>query len=384
MLEALITEFEAVEDPRDPCKVEHRLIDILVIAVGAVLGAAESFEDMADYGRCKEAWLRGFLALPNGIPSHDTFRRVFMLIDPDRFERVFLAWVRSAFAPGETEPDRPRQVAVDGKTLRRSRDRGKGWPALQLVSAYATEHGITLGQAAVPPGAGERAAVPALLDGLDLKGCLVTLDAGFCQKEIAGRIRARDADYLVCLKANHKKLHAAVRGWFETRCFAPGAPHYLPAHDNADAGHGRWVRRRVFACHELDALPGLRDWPDVRAVLAVATIRSHRQGRIQTTAEIRYFLTSAAGLDAGRLGRAVQRHWTVENGLHWVLDVVFGEDACRVTERRAARNLACLRRIALHLARADQARAASLRRKRKQAAWDDAYMAQLIQPDLMR
>ena len=151
MLEALITGFEAVEDPRDPCRVEHRLIDILVIAVCAVLGAAESFEDMADYGRCKHAWLKRFLALPNGIPSHDTFRRVFMLIDPDAFERVFLAWVRSVFAPGEPGPDQFRQVAVDGKTLRRSRDRGKGWHPLQLVSAYATEHGIALGQAVVPP-----------------------------------------------------------------------------------------------------------------------------------------------------------------------------------------------------------------------------------------
>jgi predicted transposase YbfD/YdcC len=383
MLEALITEFGAIEDPRDPCRVEHRLIDILVIAVCAVIGAAESFEDMADYGRCKHAWLRRFLALPNGIPSHDTFRRVFMLIDPDRFERVFLAWVRSVFAPDETEPDRPRQVAVDGKTLRHSRDRGKGWHPLQLVSAYATEHGITLGQAAVPAGAGERAAIPGLLDGLELAGCLVTLDAGFCQKEIACQVRAKEADYLVCLKGNQKKLHAAVRAWFEARCLARGAPDYLPADDSADAGHGRLVRRRVFVCRELDALPGLRDWPDVRAVIAVETIRSHRRGRFATTREVRYFLTSAEP-DAVRLGRAVRNHWRVENGLHWVLDVVFAEDACRVTERRAARNLACLRRIALHLARADQARDASLRRKRKQAAWDDAYMARLIQPDLVR
>lgn len=383
MLEALITEFEAVEDPRDASRVEHRLIDILVIAVCAVLGQAESFEDMADYGRCKHEWLKRFLALPNGIPSHDTFRRVFLLIDPDRFERVFLAWVRSVFAPDEPEPARPRQVAIDGKVLRHSRDRGKGWHPLQLVSAYATEHGITLGQAAVPPGAGERAAVPALLAGLDLAGCLVTLDAGFCQREIAREIRAREADYLLCLKRNQKKLHAAVSVWFDQRCFARGAPDYLPADDRADAGHGRLARRRVFVCRELDALAGLRDWPDVRAVIAVETIRSHRRGRFATTREVRYFLTSAEP-DAARLGRAVRNHWRVENGLHWILDVVFAEDDCRVRERRAARNLACLRRIALHLARADRARQASLRRKRKQAAWDDAYMARLIQADIMR
>src|SRR4051812_44968306 len=278
MLEALIAELASIEDPRCGWKVEHRLIDILVIAVCAVLGEAETFEDIALYGRCKEAWLRGFLALPNGIPSHDTFRRIFLLIDPDAFERVFLAWVRSVFAPGETEPDQLRQVAVDGKTLRHFRDRGKGWHPLRLVSAYATGHGITLGQATVPPGAGERAAVPALLDGLDLTGCLVTLDAGFCQKGIAREIRARDADYLVCLKGNQKKLHAAVRAWFDQRCFARGAPDHLPD-DGAGAGHGRLARRRVFVCRELDALPGLRDWPDVRAVLAVEAIRGHRRGR---------------------------------------------------------------------------------------------------------
>src|SRR4051794_12142370 len=226
MLDALITEFEAIEDPRDPCRVEHRLIDILIIAVCAVLGQAESFEDMADYGRYKEAWLRRFLALPNGIPSHDTFRRVYMLIDPDAFERVFLAWVRSAFAAR----DRAGPAAAgggrrqDAAALPRPRE---GLAPVQLVSAYATGHGITLGQAAVPPGAGERAAVPALLDGLDLTGCLVTLDAGFCQKGIAREIRARDADYLVCLKANQRKLHAAVRAWFDQRCLARGVPDYL-------------------------------------------------------------------------------------------------------------------------------------------------------------
>lgn len=383
MIQKLIEQLEAVTDPRDPCKIEHRLIDILVIAVCAVIGEADSFEDMADYGRCKEGWLRRFLALPNGIPSHDTFRRVFLLIDPASFERCFLYWVQAVLAPGEATPDQPRQVAIDGKILRRSSHQGRSWRPLHLVSAYATEQGITLGQAAVPAKAGELAAIPDLLDGLDLEGCLVTLDAGFCQKEIVRKLRARHADYLVCLKGNQKKLHAAVRAWFDTRCFARGAPDHLPAHDSFDDGHGRLVRRRVLACRELAALPALQDWPDVQAVLAVETIRGHRQGRIKTTTEIRYFLTSAK-LDPERLGQAVRRHWRIENGLHWVLDVIFAEDRCRVSDRHAARNLACLRKIALHLARADHVRQASLRRKRKQAAWDDSYMAQLIQADLMR
>src|SRR3954467_12128566 len=188
MLEALITEFEAIEDPRDPRKVEHRLVDILVIAVCAVIAAAESFEDMADYGRCKEAWLRGFLALPNGIPSHDTFRRVFTLIDPDAFERVFLGWVRSVFRLGE---DGPRQVAIDGKTVRRSFDRKHGRSPLHLVSAYATEGGLVLAQRAAEEKRGGLPVLPELLDGLDLRGCLASLDALACQPAIARHVLAR-------------------------------------------------------------------------------------------------------------------------------------------------------------------------------------------------
>src|SRR3954470_9425663 len=221
MLEALITEFEAIEDPRDPRKVEHRLVDILAIAVCAVIAAAESFEDMADYGRCKEAWLRGFLALPNGIPSHDTFRRVFTLIDPDAFERSFLAWVRAVFRP---EEGAPRQVAIDGKTVRGSFDRKKGRSPLHLVSAYATERGLVLAQRAAETKGGELAVLPDLLDGLDLEGCLVSLDALACQPEVAERILGRGGDYLLALEGNRRKAHAEVKAWFAANAFAPGAP----------------------------------------------------------------------------------------------------------------------------------------------------------------
>src|SRR5436305_14960805 len=192
MLDALIKELAAIEDPRCAWKVEHRLIDILVIAVCAVLGEAESCEDIALYGRCKEAWLRGFLALPNGIPSHDTFRRVFTLIDPEAFERSFLGWVRAVFRPDE---DGPRQVAIDGKTVRRSFDRKHGRSPLHLVSAYATEDGIVLVQRAAESKRGELAAIPDLLDGLDLRGCLVSLDALACQAGIAERVTDRARDY---------------------------------------------------------------------------------------------------------------------------------------------------------------------------------------------
>jgi predicted transposase YbfD/YdcC len=378
MLEALITELEAIEDPRCGWKVEHRLIDVLVIAVCAVLGEAESFEDIALYGRCKHAWLARFLALPNGIPSHDTFRRVLTLVDPEAFERCFLGWVRAVFRSDE---DTPRQIAIDGKTVRGSFDRKHGRSPLHLVSAYATEHGLVLAQRAAEEKRGELTVLPDLLDGLDLEGCLVSLDALACRPEVAERIVGRGGDYLLALKGNRRKAHAEVKGWFATNAFALGAP-LRPCLDAFDESHGRLVRRRVFACADLSVFGTLADWPGVRAVLATETIRGI-PGRGKVTAEIRHYLSSAK-LPSEALAAAIRNHWRVENGLHWVLDVTFREDASRVRDRNAGRNLALLRRIALNLARAEHTRSASLRRKRKQAAWDDTYMARLIQPDLMR
>src|SRR5919107_3995435 len=257
MLEALITELEAIEDPRCGWKVEHRLLDILVIAVCAVLGEAESFEDIALYGRCKHAWLARFLALPNGIPSHDTFRRVLMLVDPEAFERCFLGWVRAVFRPDEGAP---RQIAIDGKTVRRSFDRKHGRSPLHLVSAYATEHGLVLAQRATASKGGELAVLPELLDGLDLEGCLVSLDALACQPGIAERVVGRGGDYLLALKGNRKKAHAEVEAWFAANAFAPGAP-LRPCFDAFDDGHGRLVRRRVFACTDLAPFTTLQGWP---------------------------------------------------------------------------------------------------------------------------
>jgi predicted transposase YbfD/YdcC len=378
MIERLVDCLEALPDPRDPCKVEHRLIDVLVIAVCAVIGEAESFEDIADYGRCKRAWLAQFLALPNGIPSHDTFRRVLTLVDPDAFERSFLGWVRAVFRP---EEDAPRQVAIDGKTVRRSFDRKQGRSPLHLVSAYATEHGLVLAQRAAEEKKGELAVLPDLLEGLDLEGCLVSLDALACHPEVAGRIVGRGGDYLLALKGNRRKAHAEVTAWFAANAFALGAP-LRPCFDAFDDGHGRLVRRRVFACSDVGVFTTLTGWPDLKAALAVETIRGI-PGRGRVTAEIRHYLSSAK-LSPEALAVAIRSHWRIENGLHWVLDVTFREDASRVRERNAGRNLALLRKIALNLARADRTRSASLRRKRKQAAWDDTYMARLIQPDLMR
>jgi predicted transposase YbfD/YdcC len=372
VLDALIKELAAIEDPRGAWKVEHRLLDILVIAVCAVLGEAESFEDIARYGRCKREWLGGFLELPNGIPSHDTFRRVLTLVDPDAFERCFLGWVRAVFRP---EEGAPRQVAIDGKTVRRSFDLRKGRSPLHLVSAYATEGGIVLAQRATETKGGEPAVLPGLLDGLDLRGCLVSLDALACQPGIAERILGGDGDYLLALKGNRRKAHAEVKAWFAANAFALGGS-LRPCFDAFDDGHGRLVRRRVFACTDLAPFAALADWPGLATVVAVETIRGI-PGRGKVKAEIRHYLSSAR-LPAERLAAAIRSHWRVENGLHWVLDVTFREDASRVRDRNAVRNLALLRKVALNFARADTTLKASLKGKRKYAGWDDAFMATLI------
>jgi predicted transposase YbfD/YdcC len=372
MLEALITAFARIKDPRCDWKVEHKLLDILVIAVCAVLAQAGSFEDIVLYGRCKRDWLRRFLELPGGIPSHDTFRRVLMLVDPARFERCFLDWVRAVFRP---EADGPRQIAIDGKTVRRSFDRQNGRSPLHLVSAFAVEQGLVLAQRAVGTKQGELTALPELLDGLDLRGCLVSLDALACRPEIAGQITARGGDYLLALKGNQKKAHAAVKDWFTANAFTRGAT-LRPCFDAFDESHGRLVRRRVFARTELEPFVALRPWPGLATVLAVETIRS-RNGSGKVTAEIRYHLSSSR-LPPERLAVAIRAHGSIENGLHWVLDVGFNEDMSRVRERTAARNLALLRKIALNLARADTTLKASLKGKRKSAAWHDRFMATLI------
>jgi predicted transposase YbfD/YdcC len=380
VIEGLVESFAALDDPRCPGKVEHRLVDVLVIAVCAVVAEAETFEDIALYGRCKESWLRGFLELPGGIPSHDTFRRVLMLIDPDAFERCFLAWVREAFHSEDGPEDGggaagPEQIAVDGKTARHSFDRRHARSPLHLVSAYATERGLVLAQRATGDKGGEVAAVPAVLDGLHIEGCLVGLDALSCRREIAEHIVSRGADYLLTLKGNQGRVHDEVRAWFAGHAFDRSAD-LRPCFDAFDDTHGRLVRRRVFACPDAGCFTTLRDWPGLATVLATETIRGV-DGTGVVAAEIRHYLSSSTA-PPETLATAIRQHWAIENGQHWVLDMIFGEDRSRVREQNAARNLAVLRRIARDLLRADTSLKASLKGKRKTAAWDNAFMAKLL------
>ena len=368
--EKLAEYFSGLEDVRCTGKVAHRLIDILVIAVCAVIAGAESWVDMALYGRSKAQWLKGFLNLPHGIPSHDTFRRVFMLIDPKAFEKAFATWAQSLSAPFEREI-----VAIDGKTVRRSFDHGREQGALHIVSAWACEQGLSLGQVQVSAKSNEITAIPELLDALILDNSIVTLDAMGCQRKIASKILERGADYLVTLKANQGTLFAAVQAHCAKTCFGTGATG-KPVCDAFDDSHGRLVRRRVFVCPEAAVLAPLAGWPGLKTVLAVESIRSvNSDGKVET--DIRYFLSSCQ--DAPEvIARAIRQHWKIENSLHWVLDVTFREDDCRVRECTAVRNFALLRKIAINLMSRHQKSRNSLRGRRKMAAWDDEYMKQIL------
>jgi DDE_Tnp_1-associated/Transposase DDE domain len=301
-VENLAQYFGAIEDPRCGGKVEHRLLDILVIAVCAVIACAESWDDIALYGRSKLAWLRTFLELPNGVPSHDTFRRVFMLIDPDAFEAGFATWVGALTAGFEREV-----VAIDGKTIRRSFDRGRDQSPLHVVSAWASEQGLVLGQRYVDGKSNEITAVPELLDQLVLENSIVTLDAIGCQTAIAERILARGGDYLLTLKGNHPLAHTAVVEHFDQHCFRRGAPGRADC-DAFDDTHGRLVRRRVFASTEAAALEALSGWPGLCTVLAVESIRSVDSAPTKVESEIRYFLSSCPDNPA-ILGQAIRTHW---------------------------------------------------------------------------
>jgi predicted transposase YbfD/YdcC len=299
-----------------------------------------------------------------------------MLLDPTAFEAGFSAWVATVALRREREV-----IAIDGKTVRRSFDRGGQQSPLHLVSAWARERGLVLGQRCVADKSTEITAIPELLDSLALDPTLVTLDAMGCQKTIAQHILERHADYLLVLKANHRTAYEAVRSHFNTHCFQRGAPG-RPLFDAFDDSHGRRVRRRVCACPEAATLQALSAWPGLRTVLAVEAIRSvNGSGKVE--AEIRYFLSRCSG-EAPALAQAIRRHWSIENSLHGVLDVTFREDDSRVRDPTAVRNFALLRKIAVNLVSQDRSTNASLRGKRKKAAWDNDYMLHLLQANFMR
>jgi predicted transposase YbfD/YdcC len=367
--------FGELTDPRVARTRAHRLGDVVTIALCAVVCGANDWVAVETFGRAKEAWLRTFLPLPGGIPSHDTFGRIFARLDPTEFRQCFLAWVQVVV--GELPP---QVVAVDGKTSRGSGRRARGEHPLHLLSAWATASGLVLGQEATDVKSNEITALPRLLRLLALEGCVVTIDAMGCQSAIAAQIVEQGADYVLALKANQPTLHATVVAAFAD-AQRGGRDGWTPAvQDQArtwDKGHGRLERRRYTALSDPDLLACLDPtgaWPSLRSVVQV---EAERRGGEQHRGETRYYLSSLPP-DAALLGQVIRAHWQVENCLHWVLDVQFHEDASHVRVGHEAQNFALLRHFALNLLRQDTSVRGSLAAKRFRAALDHAYLLRLL------
>jgi predicted transposase YbfD/YdcC len=366
---SLAYHFADLTDPRIDRSRLHESLDSVAIAICAVVAGAESWDDIEDFGHAKLDWLKGFLALPNGIPSHDTFRRVFERLDPEEFQRGFLGWVEALHEATERQV-----IAIDGKTLRRSFDRAKGKSALHLVHAWASANHLLLGQVAVGEKSNEITAIPKLLEVLTISGAIVTIDAMGCQKEIARTIRDRKADYLLALKANHERLYEQVVAFWGAACARLMKGPDIGYHRGRSEGHGRDEFRRCWATSDLSWLEGREEWEGLKSV---AMIEAERFVGDSLSVETRYYLSSLPN-DARLLNEAVRSHWGVENSLHWVLDVTFQEDRSRIKKGNAPENFGLLRRLALCLLKRETTSKRSIKGKRLRASWDEGYLQQVL------
>jgi predicted transposase YbfD/YdcC len=374
--------FAALEDPRVERTKWHSLEAIVAIALCATICGADGWVEIAAFGEAKETWFATILDLPHGIPSHDTFGRVFAALDPEQFEACFRDWVAGVGARlglDLTGAGAGRVVALDGKTLRRSHDRGAGAAALHMVSAWASEAHLVLAQRAVRAKASELGALPEVLALLALEGCIVTIDAMGCHAPIAQAIVDKGADYVLALKDNQSRLCAEVQALFTDAAAVAfrGVEHRRDR--RVDGGHGRveirqaWVITDPAHLHYLDP-EGV--WPQLRSI---ALVQAERRLGDRTTQEVRYYLSSLDGPGVARvLNRAVRAHWGIENSLHWTLDVAFREDESRVRAGHAAHNLALLRRIALTLLQHEPTARCGIKAKRLKAGWDHRYLLTVL------
>jgi len=367
---ALVERLETIADPRRQCEnLKHRLVDIIILGFCGVLGGGEDFVEIAAWAKGNEGFFRSFLELPQGIPAHDTFTRVFAMLKPATLQEVLLPWLwERRGVPGDW-------IHWEGKTLRHTGRLTPQLQALPLVSAWAGQTGLTLGQVAVDATSNEITALPQLLALLDLRDKLVTTDALGCQKDIAQTIVAGGGDYLLAVKDNQPTLHAEMKAAFATAATPPARSPRLST--TADQGHGREEQRTVQVLPARGALSAaqLAVWLGVLSLVMVTRVVWCEATGVESL-EVSYFLSSLPP-NARRLGPAIRGHWSIENGLHWVLDVVFREDARRVYDRTAAENVAFLNRLALSLLRGDTGKG-SMKVKRKRAGWQIPYLAQLL------
>lgn len=375
---SLVHYLAPMTDPRINRRKDHDLLDILVIGICTMLCGGEGFNDMEDFGKAKYDWFKTFLGLRNGIPSHDTFNRVFAALDPKEFLDCFLRWTQSLRQAVAQEI-----VALDGKALRRALNQGQS--LTYVVSAWAASNGLVLGQLKVADKSNEITAVPELLRVLELSGCIVSIDAMGCQKKIAKEIIEADADYVLALKGNQETVHEEVKSFLdatlvEQQASLPkGAQRSVAAQrlqscQTVEKDHGRLEVRRYYQSDRLDWFADRGKWEGLRSV---GMVQSQREVAGQTTVERRYYLSSLP-LGVETFARAVRSHWGVENNVHWIMDVTFREDQSRARTGYAAENLATLRRMALNLLRREKTKKRGIRGKQLNAGWDHAYLLRLL------
>lgn len=364
--------FGDIKDPRAKSAKRHELLDIIIIAVSAIICEAETWVDIAEFGRSRLAWFKSFLPLPHGIPSHDTFGRVFALLNPEEFVRCFRLW-----AEGLREALGGQLVHIDGKTLRGAHDIASGKTPLNLVSAWVSANRLVLGQIKVKDGSNEITAIPPLLKVLALKGCILTIDAIGTQKEIASEIRNQGADYVLALKGNQGLFYEGVVESFKEGLKTNFKDIAHAYYETLDKDHGRIETRRYWTISDADYLKYFDpqgEWQDLKSV---GMVEAERIIQGEVTKETRYYISSLSG-EAKEFGQAVRGHWGIENSLHWVLDVAFREDHSRVRKGYGAENMAALRRLAINLIQREPTFRKSVKGRRLKACWDESYLLKLL------
>ena len=368
---SFLNHFENLTDPRIERSKEHLLIDIVAIAILAVISGADGWVSIELYGKAKYEWLKGFLELPNGIPSHDTFSRVFARIEPKQFQECFLSWVNSITQKLELEV-----IAIDGKTMKQSYDRNQSQKPLHIVSAWSASHQLVLGQKKVNKKSNEVTAIPALLELLEMEESIITIDAMGCQKEIAALIIKKKGDYLLALKGNQNLLHKDVKNWFKLARKEEFAGREHSYYQQIEGGHHRVEKRQIWtvAVSELPPLHNQSLWTGLKTVVMVV---SERRLWNKTTTEVRFYLSSLAS-NAEKISQAIRSHWGIENSLHWTLDVTFCEDKSRIRKDHSPENFALLRRLAISLLKQEKGFKGSLKMKRYLAGMDNNYLVKIL------
>ena len=366
---SILEHFEELSDPRIDRRKRHELLDVIVIAICTVICGGDSWTSMETFGKAKEQWFKTFLKLPSGIPSHDTFRRVFMLLDPEKFGECFLNWVSAVSRATNGDI-----VAIDGKTLRRSFDKAAEQSALHIVSAWSSSNNLSLGQIQVDKKSNEITAIPKLLDILDVSGCIVTIDAMGCQKDIAAKIRDNNADYVLALKGNQGGLHEDVELFFQTEKANNFDEFKCDSHETTDGEHGRIEVRRYYVTEEIDWLGADAEWSGIRSIGMVERERT-LDGKKST--ECAYYISSLDS-NAEIFGNAVRTHWGIENSMHWVLDLAFREDESRIRKDNGPQNFALLRKIAANLLKSEKSAKIGVKEKRLKAGWDHDYLIRVL------